>query len=188
MIQVTPSLIFPILHFEAYLDQHLCPLVTVKEVSFLLWKSIPSSGFQIPPLARLSGIPFLRLSSLLCITSLSLPTGSSLLPYKQTPPSTIFKKVHLPIYPLQSLLLLSTSFYSCSSVESCIDVLFLFAHFPILSSGVYPQHVTATVIALARSLVTSPFQIHWISSCSHFTRFFGSIGLVGHPLLFEGSI
>ncbi|XP_059797613.1 tektin-1-like [Balaenoptera ricei] len=47
---------------------------------------------------------------------------------------THMRKSILPLHPLQSLLLPSTSCYKCSSAESCVDVLFPFPHSPILFS------------------------------------------------------
>lgn len=76
----------------------------------------------------------------------------------------------IPLAPkaLQSLLLPSTSYYNCSSAESCVDRLFPFPHLPTLPLNlvsILPPNMTLTLLfetAFARSLVTFMCKIHWI--------------------------
>lgn len=148
----------------------------------LLWKSIPLRGFQISPQATLAGTPFLRWWLLLC-----LPACWTMLvtPWKESAISHL-KRAPWPRRPLQSLLLLFTSFYSCSSVESCIHVLFPFAHFLTLSR----LESTPNMPWSLQLLLPGPWCPLHSKSIGYFPAFillFRSIGLVVYPLLPEGS-
>ena len=104
--------------------------------------------------------------------------------------SNHLKGSHLPLHPLQSLLLPSTSCYNCSSAESCVDVLFPFPHSPILfSTHSYLDSTPDMALALKLLLLGCRWAPRY-KSIGYFPRFtllFGSTGLTGCPLLLEAS-